>query len=93
MARAPVQFDDGDLIDGEVSGWPASFIATNYGPQGWALHLAPYTKMDGDEERPTPPEILRILDRANDKASGMRKPSKADIRKILQEIDFTPDTQ
>jgi hypothetical protein len=86
-----IDFDSADLVDGEINGWPVSFIATNYGPQGWSLHLAPYSKEEDGEESSAPDELLNMLDRANFKVSDMRKPSKADIRRVLQEIGFTPD--
>jgi len=94
---AKIAFDSGELIDGEINGWPASFIATNYGKvQGWGLHVAPYGKpnpIEDEEDIPSPEEIREICYKANDKAGDLRVATKGQISKIIEETGFIADPQ
>jgi hypothetical protein len=88
-----LQFESQALVDGSIDGWPASFIATNYGPQGWALHVAPYSKPspDGGDDEPSPQAVRSACDQANDALDGIAKASKDDVRRALAAINFKPD--
>lgn len=83
-----LEFEDGELVDGKIKGWPVSFVADNYGPQGWSLNLAPY---EGENGETSPDEIQEACWAANDSLAGLAKPSKKAVRAAIENSGFVKD--
>ena len=79
---ATIRFDSGELVDGTVKGWPASFIATRFPGQGWDLHVAPYS---GADDQQSPDDVLTACREASDADCA----TKADVRAALNRIGFS----
>jgi hypothetical protein len=79
-----VRFEDGELVDGTIDGWPCSFMATFYRGQGWSLNVAPYS---GEGDEPAPQGVQEKCWKAND-ADVI---DKASVRRVLAQIGFQPE--
>jgi hypothetical protein len=83
-----LEFTSGELVDGTLDGWPVSFIATDYGVQGWELHLSAYS---GENDEPAPDEVVDKSADACAAVSTIRKARKANVRGIIEAVGFVKD--